>query len=392
MRSVASVPLVVWAILALALGLRLIVVNYGLPQELYPEEEVHAKAALHMIERTTLDPAWYGHPASTLIDGLAGLYAAYGLIGVLTGSLDSVSGVANQYRADVSDFFLIGRIYTALVGVAVILMTYVLARELRISVFWSATAALLLALSALVIRYASVVRVDMLQILFLLLVTFIMVRALSRPTAWGFILAGACLGLAVASKYPGIVGVVPIIAAATMLAAERRIAVRQAVLWLVLAAAASLVAAFVVAPYLFLNLGGVIDSIAHEGRTEHLGATSEGIVASLWAYLTRALPEALGPIAAVLGVVGAAVMLATRRARLPALFFWAYLLFISVLSLWWVRWVLPLVPIAAIGAVFLLDSLDRRWSGRLQGRWPLVVRLAVVAVRKRAHDPRRLVS
>ena len=334
---VGAIPPVVWIILILALLLRLMIAGYGLPQELYSEEQVYVRGALRMIGQRTLDPGWYGHPASTLMDGLAAVYAIHGWLGVLSGASESISAVAREYRADVSHFFLVGRVFTTLVGVAGVLVTYALARELRVSAFWAAVAALLVTLSALMIRYAATVRSDMLQILFMLLMTLIMVRALSRPAGIAFVIAGACLGLSVASKYPGLLGVVPILAAAATLTYERRVTPLRAFVWLVLAAVASLVATFVAGPYLFINLSGTLAAIGHEARNEHLGATSEGILGALWEYVSQALPMALGLIATTIGVVGAAIMLADRRARLPALLFWAYLLFISVLSLWWER-------------------------------------------------------
>ena len=243
---------------------------------------------------------------------------------------------------------------------------------------------LILAVSALMIRYATTVRADMLQILFLLLILWIMARSLSRPTATSFVLAGACLGLAVTSKYPGLVGVLPIVAAATTLVLERHLTARKAVLWLAMAAIASVVTAVLTGPYLFINIQGALEALTVEARPEALGATSNGFVWALWSYVTEALPEGLGPVGTVLGVVGAVVMLGDRRARLVGLTFWAYLVSIALLSLWWERWVLPLVPMAALGIAYLVAGIETtaraRLAGRAEGRRLLIARLAVVAL------------
>ena len=45
------------------------------------------------------------------------------------------------------------------------------------------------------------------------------------------------------------------------------------------------------------------------------------------------------------------------------------LAFLSFLSLWWMRWALPLFPLGAVAAVFLLDRVQRKLSGRLARRW-----------------------
>ena len=271
-----------------------------------------------------------------------------------------------------------------IVGVIGLAVVYAIAVELRIGAFWSGVAVLILAISALMIRYATTVRADMLQILFLLLILWIMARSLSRPTATSFVLAGACLGFAVTSKYPGLVGVVPIVAAATTLVLERRLTARKAFLWLAMAAIASVVTAALAGPYLFINLQGALEALTVEARPEHLGATSNGFVWALWSYVTEALPEALGPVGTVLGVVGAVVMLGDRRARLVGLTFWAYLVCIALLSLWWERWVLPLVPMAALGIAYLVASIEAksraRLAGRAEGRRLIAARLAVAAL------------
>lgn len=133
--------------MSLALLLRLAVVGYGLPYEFDPDERLFVDAAWHMVESGSPDPRWYNAPASTLIDVLGLLYATYGLAGVLAGAFDSVAAAGDAYRADVSHFFLVARIVTALSGVAVVLMTYAVACELRVSRFWAGIAALLMAVS-----------------------------------------------------------------------------------------------------------------------------------------------------------------------------------------------------------------------------------------------------
>jgi Dolichyl-phosphate-mannose-protein mannosyltransferase len=382
--AVRSVPGGIWALLALAVILRLLIVRYGLPQEFDPDEDIFVRAALRMIRLGTLDPDWYGQPASPFIDGLAALYAAHGLPGVLSGAIDDVAAVFRDYRADASHVLLVGRMFTSIVGVAVVAAAYALARVLRLSTFWAAVAALVVTISVLMVRYSATIRADMLQILFLLLILLVTARSLSDPRARSFVLAGVFLGLAVTSKYPGLIGVVPIVVAAATLVAERRVRVRDAFLWLVLAAIASVIAAFVAGPYLFLNMQGALDALIVEARTEHLGATSQGFVWAVWSYLSQALPEALGVLGTVLGVGGTLAMLADRRARLAALTFWAYLIFIAALSLWWERWVLPLVPLAALGIGFLLDRTEglvrARTSLGLGGRRLMAARLAVTAL------------
>ena len=93
-----------------------------------------------------------------------------------------------------------------------------------------------------------------------------------------------------------------------------------------------------------------------------------------------ALPQALKGPGTLLEIIGLGSMLASRRGWLLPLAFAIYLLFISYLSLWWVRWALPLVPLATIGAVFLCHRLELRLRPRLPALVTYGARIAVAAL------------
>jgi hypothetical protein len=376
----ASIPWWIWAIAAVALAARLAVVGYGLPYEFDPDERAFVDPAWRMIESGSFDPGFYGHPAATLMDALAGMYASYGFMGVLLGSFDSVSGAGEAYRADVTHFFIIGRFVAAISGVAVVLTTYAVLRELRASAFWAALAALSLAVSFPMIQFSTLVRADMLLTAFLMAVVLVMLRALDKPSGAAFALAGVFMGLAVTSKYPGVLAVAPILIANITLVLERRITPRRGLRWLAAAALASVVTAFIVAPYLFINIGDTLMAVRQEAGAGNPSAIGAGPIGNLWSYLTEALPWGLGFFATVAAVVGLLVMLASRRPRLASLTFWALLAAISALSQWWYRWALPLVPFAAIGAAFLLSLLDTRLAAWRPGRWLIPVRVVVACL------------
>ena len=380
LRAARATPWPVWLIFLLALAVRLVGVPYGLPQQLDPDEPIFVQGALRMVTEGNLDPGWYGAPASTLMDGMAGLYAAYGLVGILGGTFHSMADLLTAYQVDGSHFLLLGRTWTALTGTAVVVVAYALARELRVSVFWSALAAAVLALSPLMIDYSWLVRMDMLQSAFMMLVLLALLLAMRHPNLLVFVMAGVFLGLAAASKYPAIVTVIPIVAAAVALAARRRVTATTAFGYLVGSGVASLLAVLLVAPYLLVNFQTMLGDVEREARTTHLSHTGEGFLPDLWKYLTVALPQALRGPATLLGVAGVLSLLASRRGWLVGLCFGAYLLFISYLALWWVRWAVPLVPLAVIGAVFLLDRLECRLRLRSRPGWSIVARILVAGL------------
>ena len=216
-RWLAQIPAIAWVVIGLALLLRLAGVAYGLPQQLDPDEILFVSAAGRMLTNGSLDPEWYGAPASTLIDVLALLYGGYVGIGLVTGIFDGFSDVVADFYVDVSAYFLIGRVFTAIIGTACLIVVYKICRELGASVVWSTAAIALLAVSPLMIHYSSIIRMDMVQVLFNLLIALFVVKALEAPRMAFFVGAGVALGLAVTSKYPGLVGMVLIIASAVLL-------------------------------------------------------------------------------------------------------------------------------------------------------------------------------
>jgi Dolichyl-phosphate-mannose-protein mannosyltransferase len=378
--ALASIPWWVWLTALAALLIRVVPIGYGLPYEFDPDEYLFVSVAGHMVEHGTYDPGWYGVPASTLIDVLAGLFATYGAFGTVVGAFDSIGDAVVSYRMDVSHFFLIGRFVTAITGALVVLMAYGLSRELRVSVLWSSVAALALAVSWPMVEYSSIVRMDMLLAVFIMATVFVMVRVLDRPSARSFVAAGVLLGLAVTSKYPGILAVVPILGANVTLTVEGRITPRRGLVWLAGAAAASLITAFVVAPFLFINFRDAIAYVLGEARDSQLGANGSGLLSNLWRYLTEAMPAGLGWVGAALGVVGSILMLVRRRPRIAALTFWGYALFISALSLWWLRWALPLVPLLAVAGAYLLSSAEGWIAERIDRRAMMGMRSVIVVL------------
>ena len=107
-RWLAQIPAIAWVVIGLALLLRLAGVAYGLPQQLDPDEILFVSAAGRMLTNGSLDPEWYGAPASTLIDVLALLYGGYVGIGLVTRIFDGFSDVVADFYVDVSAYFLRG--------------------------------------------------------------------------------------------------------------------------------------------------------------------------------------------------------------------------------------------------------------------------------------------
>ncbi len=368
-REVRGAPWWLWVIAAVALALRLASLSYGLPYELNADERFFVTAAWEMVEDGDWDPEWHGFPAATLYVVLSPLYALYGWIGIAVGAFEAWADVGDAYLADGTHFFMLGRLVTALAGTFVVLATYALARESRTSQLWAGVAALAIAISWPILELSTETRGDMPQVLALLILLLIVLRAITQGSGRLFAWSGVFLGLAAVSKYPAVIGAVPILLGVRAVVAEGRATARQGLRWLTAAACAGLLAAFLAAPYLFINPLETVYWVLVEVARQHIHATSGGIIEHLRRYVLEALPAALGWLGATVGIAGLVAMLRSRRTAVVTVTAIAYVLFISVLSHWWARWLAPMVPVVAVGIAYGATALEARFDRLGSDAW-----------------------
>ncbi|MEL6915246.1 MAG: hypothetical protein AAFP13_12180 [Pseudomonadota bacterium] len=333
-------------------------VYYGLPQHFDTDEFAFIGGAGRLLSDRTLDPGWYGSPAQTLMYLLAVIFAGVIGFGLLTGRFESLSAAQLAYRNDTTPFIASGRFAMCLIAVAQIAVTYLVMRKLRIRGWVSALLLLSLVFSPLLVSFASIIRMDILQSTLQMTIVLLCISALDGPRpARGLIIAGAVVGLSVSTKYPGVVSCIPIIVTAGVLLARARFTLSRSIGVLLASAGAALVASFLSGPFLFLNFAGVLENVAFEARSAQAGATSAGFFPALGYYLLEILPENLGWPVVALAALG--VLRATRDAPgwIVLSMFFSYVAFISALSLSWERWALPLFPLAVVLAGFGAEAL-----------------------------------
>lgn len=328
--------------------------TFGLPQVLDPDEQIFVYGALEILQHPKFDPGWYGAPGSTLMDAMAVVYGSYFLIAQLFGSIDSMAAHIEQYY---HVFVLFGRIVTAL---AVLLTSIILYRVLRQS--FTELACLVGAASLLlapeVVNISQVTRMDIFVALFLLAVALHCGRIIDKPEMKSFAFAGAALGAAVVSKYPGVIGALMIPLAALIAYNRDLMTLGAAFKGVVVAAGASILMAAVLAPYLFINFSAMLADVAAEARNVNVGNTGSGFFENLGFYLAVAIPQTMGPALAIFGTIGLIYgMFSENRARVGLLvaFGITFLVFIAALQLQWVRWALPLAPVLCVGVAALVD-------------------------------------
>jgi len=362
MNRVSSIPrggwtLLLMAVFAAAFALRLKGIGFGLPALNDPDELMFELGALRMLRGLTLNPGWFGHPATTTMYVLAVVNTAVFLVGQLAGWFPTVGDFADAIYADPSWFILPGRIAMLLCALGTIWQTYRLGSELFDRGIGLA-AAVLLAVNPLHVAYSQIIRSDMMACLLMLLCLRAALR-IARKDAWrDYVLASFWLGLAIATKWPFAVSALGVAAAVGLRMANDPANRKRTMVRCVLFGAMGIGFLLLASPYILLDYPTVVRNLHGEAQLYHLGATGGTPWENAWWYLRGSILTGFGWAGMALLVFGSA-LLARRREALaiiaPVVI--VFSLLICSQNLVWDRWVLPLMPLFAIIAALALARL-----------------------------------
>ncbi len=356
------------ALMAGALVLRLVGFRSGLPFVYNADENAHfVPRAIGMFGHS-LNPGYFINPP-------AYTYVLHVLFALRWGGRDAVGAA---FADDPSTAFAIARAASAVLGtVAVGLVAWAGVRLLE-SRAAGLLAGLVLAVAFLPVNYAHLALNDVPTLLGVTLSLVGTAGIYRRGRALDFVVAGAGLGLAAATKYTGGIVLAPLLAA---VAVAPGLSVRRRLVGLVVAGALSLVAFLVANPYALLD-----SSAFHEGLTQQSEAAGDaaGKLGQTWhdgyAYYLWTLTWGLGWVPLVLAL-GGAVWLALRDWRLALVLAPAPLLLVLFLGgqgRYWARWLLPVYPVLCLLAAAAAVALVGAIAARLRARHVAAAGLAVV--------------
>ena len=365
--------LLLFALLALALGLRLWGVSDRLPDPTLGVNPIVGNTAVDEGDRRAMDVAWRmwrGGAVPLDLNPKTGdwpglpfyltlktqvLYRAYDS---LAHGADTTPFGARMER-DPRGMFHLARILDALVGTLTVLLVYLIGRTLAGRSLGLIAAAILALNPFHILSSQRVWDPNLLALLFLLLATLALVR---EPSVKRSAFAGAMTGLAAACKYIPIV-FLAIVALANV---ERRQGTwRVRVTSIAAATIAAIVAFFITSPYTFLDWTNKSRSFAMQrGRllNEWVGLTRSPF--SLPTYLTSTFPGMLGWPAYFLAIAGLVLLFAKRpRGWIVAATPILLLLPTGSMALAQERFMLPALGALVLAAAFALTRL-REWKGR----------------------------
>lgn len=350
-------------IAALALGLRLYGLRFGLPAVYNPDEVAIMSRAL-AFAKGDLNPHNFLYPSFYFYV----LFAWEGMTAVLavaTRAVDSLGAFQREFFLDPTRVFVAGRLLTALLGTATVIATGFLGARIR-PAFVAPIAAVLLAIAPLHVLNSHYVKHDVPATLLIVLAYLACDRLWVRPpgreprarSLWPLLAAAAITGAAFSTHYYTIFLAIPLAWSAARSAGSRPDALKR----VAIAAGASAFVFFLLSPFLLVDLETALRDIrANREIVVDRAAGELGYAAGLARYAQMLLLDTVGLPAAVLALVGVGV--GARRDPRRTLWLLAFPLpFALFIASTYpaTRYLVPLAPFMTLFAAIALAELWRQ--------------------------------
>lgn len=348
----------------LALLLRIYGIKFNLPYFIIqPDEEQIVVRALRF-GYGDLNPHWFLYPTLYLYLTFF-LYAVYFAIGSVFGVFGSAADFGLAFFRDPTVFYLLPRLLSALLGAATVLCVYFAAKKLFDNERYGLFSALFLSVSLFHVTYSHLAKPDITMLFFLMLgFSFAVLYYKEGRRTWS-LLAGLFAGLAVSTKYPAGMIVVPLILAHVFTDRQRpRRRLSD------LAVSLGLMASGFIAgsPYALLDgaFYGWLGQLHDYRSTIWRGQQYAGITGYKY-YLFYAWPESSGLLLFLASIGGLALVFKKnlKEGLLLAAFPLCYWLYMGRSSLFLSNYFIPCVPFLLMFAGAFAGEL----SGRLKKGW-----------------------
>jgi hypothetical protein len=384
-RSDATSRALLGVLLVVAAAAFLWGVKKDLPWVFESDEAKFTLVAVQMAKSFDPDPGWFGHPGSTVLYPQAVAIQIDDAIRTGRSWLTSDPALFQRFADAPARALLLGR----LIAVAYAVLSLPLVFAIGNRAFGAPVGlvgAWLALLSPLVLDHAQMVRTDTAGVFFGSLALLLCLRLLDRPTLGAHVVTGLAIGIGIGTRY--FLSAVVVILLGVDLIQLRRAYDRDArrrIVCSALGALAAVAIGFVVStPFFLLEIGTVLQNLAHEARETHVGHDDLGFAGNLGFYLRTALPQEVGLPQLALAAAGIvwALVRARPEPRLLLAFVAIYLVGISSATLHWERWLIQIRPLvvlfAAAAIVWGATALCVRAG--LSRRWTAIVITAVVAL------------
>ena len=356
---------VLLAILSVACWLRIVGLRAGLPGPglLSPDENTVVPRSLEILTGGTGNPHWFLYPSLYL-------YLVAGSVGVIAPFISVPTGVGlatpEAYAIDPTPYILTGRVISVIAGLALVVGTYLLGRQIAGRVA-GLLAGGVIAVAPITVGYSHLAVTDMTMAALLSFGLWQLVVASETSTRRNLLWAAALIGLATSAKYNAGAAVIPLVAVAFGIG--RRAGDDHAATWRrCLSTGGCWFGAFLVGtPYALLDPARFVSDFARQNRIVANGWLGFEDAGPGWRYnLHPILSGSIGTAMLVLGLVGLALA-AYRRQRsdlVLAPYAVLYFAYVSAWSAHFDRYLLPVIPVLVVlgarAAVELGDEIAAR--------------------------------
>ncbi len=358
MRTHAATRLVLGTIVAIALILRVIGIQYGLPS-VYNPDEVAIMARALSFAKGTLNPHNFLYPTFYFYVLFAWVGAYLGFVW-LTGGVASVTALQQLYFTDPTGIYTAGRLLGAVLGTLCVPAVFVLARRLfdtRVAL----GAAAFLAVAPLAVRDSHYVKHDIPATLAVIAAYIAITRIWPQTpgpekSSKAALVAGAACGVAFSTHYYCIFLALPL--AWAILLRWREAGWRILLRHLFAAALASAVVFFALSPFLLVEPLRALSDMAANRQIVVDRAVQTGAFAPAQRYFEILWSDSVSGAIVALAGAGAGWMLVTAPARATLLLlfpiaFFAFIVNTAPAS----RYLNPILPMMVIFAAWALASL-----------------------------------
>jgi hypothetical protein len=360
------------AILVAAASLRLWSIHHGLPHVYNVDEQLHFVAPAVRMFGGSLDPDYMRNPPGLTYVLHAAFRVRFGAV-VPFGTTD---GFADELASDPTALFLTARIVVAALGTAAVGLVYVLGRRVA-DATCGLVAAGLLATAFLPVFYSKQALNDVVTLVPVTIGTIAAHQAWQRGRTRDWVLAGAAVGVATATKYTCVLlAVTVLVSAGLSWTATRR--TRRALAGLALAGGSSIAAYLAVNPYTLIDVSAFWSDVSAQSRLSD--TAKPGQEGAAFPYYLWTLSWGLGWVPLV--AAGAGILLLARRQPRTALLLLSFpvtlLVFLGLQGRYFGRWLLPAYPACAVVAAYAAVAAARWVTARHPARRWLATGLAAL--------------
>ena len=343
-----SIQIALAALLILTLVLRLWGIKQGLPYIYNVDEESHFVPKAITFFGHSLNPNYFLNPPAY----------SYLLNIVFEFWFGSRDAVMRAYTSNPTEVYVVARVVASVLGTAAVWLTYLTGKRL-FSREVGLMAAAIFGLAFLPIFYSHLALNDVPTLAPVALALYGVAGVMRHGRMRDYLIAGAGIGLAAATKYTGGAIILCLLVAAigNASASEHRHTTRRLLAGLALALGAFLIAN----PYALLDFSAFLQGVRQQASETDAAKLGSSPVGGINYYLWT-LTWGIGWAPTVAAVIGSVMLVLRRRLALALVLIPApivFILFMGEQARYFGRWLMPIFPIVAILAAYAAVELIR---------------------------------